>query len=89
MLNEPAHPAWQDPKIDHCFVKLLGDMKESCMAIINMISESLQSIEKEGGRLASVVDPKVGRPYPSLGFLRWKCLCPEEKWHGILVSLSC
>lgn len=29
MLYEPAHPAWQDPKIDDCFVKLLGDVKES------------------------------------------------------------
>lgn len=89
MLDEPAHPAWQDPKIDDCFVKLLGHGKESCVTIINMISESLQSIEKEGGRLASVADPKVGRQNRSLGFLCWKCVCLEEKWHGISVSLSC
>lgn len=69
MLDEPAHPAWQDPKIDDRFVKLLGDVKESCVAIIKLVSDSLQSIEKEGGRLASVVDPKVGRQYRSLGFL--------------------
>lgn len=61
MLDQPAHPAWQDPKVDDRFAKLLGvHGKESCMAIINLISERLQSIEEEGGRLASVVDPKVG-----------------------------
>lgn len=72
MLDEPAHPAWQDPKTDDRFVKLLGSMKESSVTIISEISQILQNIEEEGGRLALVVDPKVGRKYHFLDFLDGK-----------------
>lgn len=69
MLDEPAHPAWQDTKIDERFVKLLGSMKESCVTIISEISQSLQNIEEEGERLALLVDPMVGRKYHFSDFL--------------------
>lgn len=45
-------------------------MKESCVTIISEISQILQ--EEEGGRLALVVDPRVGRKYHFLDFLDGK-----------------
>lgn len=85
MLDELGHSASQDPKTEDRFVELLGGMKDSCVTIISQISQSLQNIEEEGGRLALVVDPKMGWKYLSLDFLNGKSVWCKDNGMAYLL----
>lgn len=55
VLAAPTHSSPSNPDIETRLSEQLGESKEACVAIINLIDERLQDIEKESQDLEAVV----------------------------------
>ena len=56
MLNEADHPLWSDIELEKQFCQLLGQSKDACFTIIDMIEESLQDIKGESQDLKTAIE---------------------------------
>ena len=66
MLQDPAHPSWQDVNVDNALLEVLGESEDACIEIMRMIAMTLTPIETEGKTLETLVQAhehkEVARP---------------------------
>ena len=66
MLDDKAHPQWEDNKVEKQLVEHLGDSGEVCISIIKQIKECLKGVEKDGDEFESAVQQSG-----QVGFVSW------------------
>ena len=55
MLFVSGHPSWVDQDLDSRLLTSLGSSKDSCLDVVNMITECLRDIENESQDLGSII----------------------------------
>lgn len=58
MLEERNHLSWFDAETEKLLLDQLGSSREACIAVVELIDEKLQYIEKESSGLEIIIDQK-------------------------------
>ena len=64
MLKAPEDPSWHDAALDAKISQLLGESREACVAIIEIIEQRLRHIQSENQELWTALDAECQVPNP-------------------------
>ncbi len=83
MLNASSHPLWSDPELEARIVQALGEQKNTCISLVELIKEQLQEIEAESQKIAELIDLEkvtfsMGRLHTHLGIQAKDLFSPLE-----------
>lgn len=54
-LSEPNHPLWSDTEVEQQLQNYLATSKETCVAVIKLIEESLEKVQEESAGLGFTI----------------------------------
>ena len=58
MMAQADHPFWSDERLEDDIGNVLGDSKDECVSIIEMMQEELQGIEAESQKLLATANQR-------------------------------